>query len=321
MRGLRRAAHWALCIGLSSIAACSPTGDVPLPGAGSADSAGSVGSAAALSVYVVNYPLLYFAERIAGDAAQVTFPAPPIGDPAFWLPGPAAIAEFQAADLIVRNGATYAKWMDLVTLPESKIVDTSAAFANRLITIDDAMTHSHGPEAEHSHGDTAFTTWLDPTQAIEQARAIRDAFVAARPEQESTFVTNFAALQSDLEELDQRLTSLTRDAGEMPLLASHPVYQYLARRYELNVVSVHFEAEEMPEEAAWRDLEQIVGSHPARWMIWEGRPADEIVDRLMSLGITSVVYDPAGNRPTEGDFMAVMRQNVLNLQRIFARLP
>ena len=36
-----------------------------------------------LNIYTVNYPLAYFAERIAGDQAKVVFPAPPGVDPAF----------------------------------------------------------------------------------------------------------------------------------------------------------------------------------------------------------------------------------------------
>ncbi|MBW1818522.1 MAG: hypothetical protein JRJ60_15370, partial [Deltaproteobacteria bacterium] len=35
-----------------------------------------------LVVYVVNYPLKYFAERVAGEYARVVFPAPKDGDPA-----------------------------------------------------------------------------------------------------------------------------------------------------------------------------------------------------------------------------------------------
>ncbi|MEA3275247.1 MAG: hypothetical protein U9Q81_08160, partial [Pseudomonadota bacterium] len=37
-----------------------------------------------LVLYTVNYPLQYFAERIAGEHAQVVFPAPADVDPAFW---------------------------------------------------------------------------------------------------------------------------------------------------------------------------------------------------------------------------------------------
>ncbi len=59
-------------------------------------------------VYTVNYPLYYFASRIAGDAAEVVFPVPEDVDPAFWMPGTEEIAAFQKADLILLNGAGYA---------------------------------------------------------------------------------------------------------------------------------------------------------------------------------------------------------------------
>ena len=36
-----------------------------------------------LTVYTVNYPLAYFAERVGGKHIQVVFPAPSDVDPAF----------------------------------------------------------------------------------------------------------------------------------------------------------------------------------------------------------------------------------------------
>ena len=107
----------------------------------------------------MNYPLQYFAERIGGEHVEVSFPAPPDGDPAYWNPDPDSVAAYQQADLILLNGASYAKWVAIVTLPTSKLVDTSKGFRDRYIIIEGAVVHSHGPEGEHSHGETAFTTW------------------------------------------------------------------------------------------------------------------------------------------------------------------
>ena len=119
-----------------------------------------------LVIYTVNYPLAYFAETIGGDLVEVVFPAPADQDPAYWSPDADTIAAYQAADLILLNGAGYAKWVDRATLPSSRLVDTGAAFADRLIEMESVTTHSHGPEGEHEHGGWAFTTWLDPMLAI-----------------------------------------------------------------------------------------------------------------------------------------------------------
>lgn len=270
-----------------------------------------------LSSYTVNYPLQYFAQRIAGEYADITFPAPGVGDPAFWQPSVETIAGYQQADLIVLNGANYAKWVSRVSLPRRKLVDTSATFRDHYIHVKAGATHSHGPAGEHSHTGTAFTTWLDFKQAAAQARSIADAMTRKRPGLEEVFVRNFAALEADLLALDQQIQSIVATRPDLPLLASHPVYQYFERRYGLNLQSVMWEPDEIPDEAQWIGLEQILKEHPASWMIWEGEPHPQSVEQLRGLGVESIVFSSAANRPEEGDFLGVMRQNVKNLQRVF----
>ena len=44
-------------------------------------------------VYAVNYPLAYFAGRIAGDSVEVVFPVPADIDPATWVPDAESLRE------------------------------------------------------------------------------------------------------------------------------------------------------------------------------------------------------------------------------------
>jgi len=270
-----------------------------------------------LTIYTVNYPLQYLAQRIAGEHADVIFPVPADVDPAFWQPSVDIIAGYQQADLILLNGAGYAKWINRVALPRRKLVDTSAGFRDHYLHVDEGVTHSHGPGGDHSHTGTAFTTWLDFKQAAKQARAIAEAMIRKRPEWETDFSRNLAALEADLLELDQQMQSTVAVKPDLPLLSSHPVYQYLQRRYGLKLQSVLWEPDEVPDEAAWSGLGHILREHPAQWMIWEGEPDPESSQRLRNLGVGSMVFDPAGNRPHDGDFLDVMQQNVKNLQPVF----
>ncbi len=260
-------------------------------------------------VYTVNYPLRYFAERIGGDLVRVEFPAPADLDPAFWSPDVETVSEYQSADLILLNGAGYAKWVDRVSLRPSALIDTSSGFADRLIVVEDAAVHTHGPEGDHSHGTLAFTVWLDLELAARQAAAVRDALARLRPGNQDTFEQNYQELESDLHNLDRQLHDLVGES-DLPLLASHPVYQYLAARYGLNLESVHFEPDALPDAKAWRGLEEILAEHPARWMIWEREPLEETVAKLRELGVESVVFDPCGNTPDDGDFLSLMRDNL-----------
>lgn len=269
------------------------------------------------TVYVVSYPLKYFAERIGGGHVEVVFPAPPDEDPAFWKPDMDAIAAFQAADLIVINGATYAKWLQNVSLPKAKIVDTSAAFKSQYIDIQDAVTHSHGPAGEHAHTGTAFTTWLNFDMAAQQAKAITTALNRLLPQQQTVFETRYDGLEKDLMVLDTQLKEIVARKHDQPLVASHPVYQYFAARYGLNLQSVLWEPGSLPDDEQWQAFKALLAKHPAKWMIWEGDPLPASVDKLQALGVESLVFNPCGNTPEQGDFLSVMQQNIANLQRAF----
>ncbi len=266
-------------------------------------------------VYTTNYPLFYFAQRIAGSVAAVQFPEID-GDPAFWQPEDEQVTSMQAASLILINGATYEKWATTVSLPSAKTIDTSAGFTDRFIAIADAATHSHGKDGEHSHTGTAFTTWMDFDQARQQALAVRDALIVLLPDQADTLSANADTLLADLAKLDTDIQSIATAIGNRPLVASHPVYHYFARRYALNIKPVLWEPETVPSAEEVNVLQAILAEHPAQWMIWEGEPAAESVALLKTIGVGSVVVDPAGNRPDAGDWLTVMQQNVANLKKL-----
>jgi len=270
----------------------------------------------AIVIYTVNYPLAFFAERIGGDLVEVHFPAPGDEDPAFWSPDVDTIAAYQAADLILLNGAGYARWVDRAALPSSRVVNTSEAISDRLLPLMGTVTHSHGPEGEHEHGGYAFTTWLDPELAIQQAQAIEAAISVLRPDDEPEIHRRMELFKENLFDIDGRLATAAKTLGDEPLLFSHPVYQYLINRYGLNAVEVHWEPDQAPDGHAWEHLEDLLQSHAAKWMLWEGEPLEEIVARLAELGVESVVFDPCGNRPANGDYQEVMTANAVALESL-----
>jgi zinc transport system substrate-binding protein len=210
---------WALAsIAVLPLVACGESGEGAPP-----TSAAEAAREAPLSVFVVNYPLRYMAGRIGGAHVRVSFPAPADVVPATWIPDGDIVAAYQSADMILLNGAGYARWIGLASLPRARVVDTSAAFGDRLIALERSVTHVHGPAGDHAHDGTAFTTWLDPTLAIEQARAIAQALSRARPQQAESFSRNLAQLEAELRALDARLAAVADHIGEAPLLFSHPV--------------------------------------------------------------------------------------------------
>jgi len=264
-------------------------------------------------VQAVNYPLAYFAERIATDAFDVQYLVDPDGDPAFWKPGDEDIAAFQQADVILLNGATYEKWMQTVTLPKSIMVDTSKGFSGKFIEVDGGE-HRHGSGEVHSHAGIAFTTWLDFDQAEEQARAIAEKFKQLARSDKKEIDSNFDSLKSDLRKLNSAMKKFGKKWGDRPLAASHPIYQYMARAYGLEIESLEWEPEMKFTPEAKHDLEHLLQKAPAKWMIWEGTPTQELVDRIAVLGVKSIIFTPCANKSQQVDWLASMHQNVQNLQ-------
>ena len=100
-----------------------------------------------------------------------------------------------ATDLILLNGAGYAKWVNKVSLPASRLVNTSRDFADQYIRTSGGVSHSHGPGGEHAHGGTAFTTWLDFYLATRQAEAVAKTITRKRPDAKDRVAKNLEALQ------------------------------------------------------------------------------------------------------------------------------
>jgi len=266
-------------------------------------------------VVTSNYPLYFFASRITAGvstAPEIVFPDID-GDPASWIPDAEQIQLLQSADVVILNGAGAEPWLDLITIDRRRLLDTSVGFTDRLIPLEGAVAHQHGPEGEHSHQGMAFTTWLDPKLAIAQAHVVTNELIELAPIGEKQFRDNLAKLQQELMELDSQLAkAFTRLNGE-PVLFSHPVYQYLQRRYGINGESVHWEPGEEPTTSAWIALQQILATHPATIMIWEDEPMLSTAERLSNASIAIVPFHTAANRPEEGDYFGIMRDNVERL--------
>jgi len=271
---------------------------------------------AKLKVITVNYPLFYFAERIGGELIDLNYVIPKDVDPAFWNPNEEALQHYQAADVIFINGADYAKWINNVSLAGSRIVNTSSSFEKDLIKLKSTSSHSHGPDGEHEHEDSAFTVWLDLELALKQAEAIRAHLAKKIPNQSKLINQNFEKLKQDLLLLHNELLNAGKKYDNQVIMGSHPVYQYLARAYNLNMESVHFEPNEFPSKSQWHTLDHMIKKNGSSIMLWEDQPSAQNEKELNNRKVKTIVFNPCGNKPLSGDFLSVMSDNIKAIKLI-----
>lgn len=272
-------------------------------------------------VYVSNYPLLYFASRIAGPSIELHFPGAVAPDPADWNPPADTVAAMQQADLILLSGAGFESWLMNVTLPESLLVDTSEPYASRLLPGEESFTHSHGAEGEHAHVGTARNTWLDFSLALEQAGAVKKALTSVQPDQKDTFETNYQALAADLKDLEEAYRQFATGASSLPLAYSHPLYAYYQHAYGLQGPSLHWEPDAPLDDDMLHEIAHLKEDMGIRYLVWERTPLETSVQKLAEQGITSLVVEVMAGLPESGDFLDGMRRNLDALRQAGAQQP
>ena len=242
-------------------------------------------------VVAANYPLQYFAERLLGETANVDFPVPADVDPSFWRPSIVDISTIQSADLILLNGAGFATWVDRVSLPRSKLVNTSAAIEDQFI-VTESITHSHGEGGEHSHEGLASYLWLDPSLATLQAEALATAITARDLAPADVVAARLDTLRADLEALDAETRDALKKLQGTAFIATHPRYQYFARKYDLSIASLEWEAGAIPTDTQIEDLRSLIIQTDAQVLIWEASPPAGAFELTTELGLQNIVFPP-----------------------------
>ncbi|MEM0983868.1 MAG: metal ABC transporter substrate-binding protein [Planctomycetota bacterium] len=168
------------------------------------------------------------ASRIADGAIDVVCILPPGTDAASWWPAEDDVRRLQSAQLILLNGFGLESWSSNIALPRSRVLDLSRSVRIEPIIMP-GVTHSHGPDGDHSHDLENPYVWLDPALAIEQTRAIAERMSRAFPDSAEDFEANAAVVVAELSAIDQKLKAL--DLGGRPIAADGPQFDYVARRY------------------------------------------------------------------------------------------
>ena len=73
----------------------------------------------------------------------------------------------------------------------------------------------------------------------------------------------------------------------------------------------------VPDQKQWNALQQLLAAHNAKWMIWEDEPDEQSLARLQAVGINSLIFKPCANVPEAGDFISVMKNNIMELKKAF----
>lgn len=222
-----------------------------------ASNALSADTADKLNIFVSVLPQKYIAERIGGDAVQVSVMVQPGDSPATYEPNPRQISKLSRADLYIRVGVAFENsWMDRIRAVNSTMPVLDARDGLELLELaehnhdHDHATEEHDDEhssdseeqGEHSAQDPHI--WTSPRIAKTMATQLAAQFSKMRPQQHPLFDANLADFLSELDKLDKELTELFKTTDQRKFMVFHPSWGYFADAYGLTQIPIEADGKE-----------------------------------------------------------------------------
>jgi zinc transport system substrate-binding protein len=251
-------------------------------------------------------PMANFAREVGGDLVEVELMVAPGASPHIYQPQPDQMKMLSKASVLVLNGVKLEFWADKVVEaadnPKLIVVKT----AEGLPIIESAHDQVHPGGNPH--------VWLDPTNAMRQVKAIRDAFAKADPAHARTYETNAERFIAELTELDADIRAQVKTFRSRSFISFHPAWVYFARRYGLReaaVIEKNPGREPSPSEirevvdAARRIRARAIFAEPQ----FNPKAAEVIADET---GAKVLLLDPLG-KPPDYDYIKTMRANLAQM--------
>ena len=259
-----------------------------------------------LSVAATYYPLYDFAKRVGGDAVSVRDITPAGAEPHDYEPSPQTLAQVQQADVFVYNGGTLEPWVNnFVQGYKHQAVKASSSVP---------LVSGVGEDGTSASGIRDPHFWLDPVYAQTIVATIRDGLIKADPHDAAVFNRNAAVYTKQLEQLDADFRSGLQTCQTRTIVTSHAAFGYVAKRYNLHVVSIAgLSPDEEPSAAKLATITQTVQRDHIHYIFFEKLVSPRLADTIANeTGAKTAVFDPI-----EGLDDAAQKngQNYLTVQR------
>jgi len=266
-----------------------------------------------VTIAVAFYPLAWLAERLGGDAVEVTTLTPDGVEPHDLQVSADALEAMEAADVVLYLSRDFQPDVEravahLDAVQTADLIGDDAGV--RLIAAADDLGKAPLAGGEDPH------VWLDPVRFAEMAEEAAAAMVESRPELAEEVDVNLARVRSDLATLDGELDLALFDCERDTIVTSHAAFGYFADRYGLRQLAIAGLSPDAEPDA--RTLEEIAATAESRGVTTvffeEALPpdlsqtvAEEIGADIALLG--ALEFSPESAIGQGEDYLSVMRAN------------
>jgi len=195
---------------------------------------------------------------------------------------------------------------------------------------DEGDDHDDGEIVAHNDEEFDYDphSWLDPLAFIEQSGAVWQALTTAFPSGESEFTANAADFASQLEMLHTYFhTQIPEDDSckQTKVIANHNAYNYMAKRYGLEFISIHgIDPEGEPSAADIAEAVEEINEGGITVLFVEEFTSISAVDSIVEQTVSDTMPDGVSveylytmelpPKDPSDDYISLMRKNVDSLK-------
>ncbi|HSE29273.1 MAG TPA: zinc ABC transporter substrate-binding protein [Candidatus Saccharimonadales bacterium] len=256
------------------------------------------------------YPVYEFAKQIAGGKATVQNITPAGAEPHDFEPSPQSLASTQNSKVFIFNGVNFEPWLGGF-LPDYKGIAVRSSLNVPLLQTDSGQDDPH--------------FWLDPILAKQMVDDILAGIIAFDPVNQDYYLTNATSYKAELDKLDQDFTQGLATCQTRTVVTSHESFNYLAKRYNLNIVSIAgISPDEEPSPAKLAQISDVVKQQDVSYIFLENLISSRLADTIArETGAKTAVLDPIEGLTDEDqrngkNYLSIQRQNLANLRQALA---
>ncbi|OXT08582.1 zinc ABC transporter substrate-binding protein [Thermoanaerobacterium thermosaccharolyticum] len=257
-------------------------------------------------VYASFYPLYDLTKKIAGNNAIVQNIIPPGVEPHDWEPTTKQVADIEGASLVIYLGLGMDSWINKVETSVS-----GPKFVNVSTGIDTIKVGN----AVNPH------VWLSPKESLILAKNIKNALTENDKKNKKYYESNYENLVKALKQLDNEYTTKLKNTKTKTFIVYHSAFDYIARDYGLNQVSIvgmSEEAEASPAKIA--EVIKLIKDKNIKYIFTEPLTSPKPIQSIASetgakvLPLNTIEGLTKDEMDKGYDYITLMKQNVDNLQ-------
>jgi zinc transport system substrate-binding protein len=254
------------------------------------------------------YPLYFIAERVAGRYNDVIDLTPPGVEPHEY-----ELTVRQVAEIDLAKVGFYER--GVAPSIDQAMENDSPDHALDVTSVVPLAAPVAGSGVEHTSDDKDPHFWQDPTLMVEATRAFASTMAAADPAHAAYYRRQGVLLVRDLQRLDAAYARTLEVCRIDTLVVSHDAFEYLARRYGVDVVPIAgLEPDAEPSLQRLHDLENLIRDRGVTTVFFETMASPDLARSLANdVGITSAVLDPIEGLTSadpHATYLTLMRQNL-----------